>query len=53
MQQTYENFIRPMSALRGLKKLFIYLNWDSSCELPDRRPKHEGILEKVVMGGGL
>lgn len=39
-----------MSALRGLKKLFIYLNWDTSFELPDGRPEYEGILEKMVMG---
>jgi hypothetical protein len=50
MLQAYKNFIRPMNALRGLKKLFIYLHWNTSFELPDRRPEHEGMLEKMMMG---
>jgi len=50
MLETYENFIRPVSVLSGLKKLFIYLNWDTSYEVPDGRTERESMFEKIVMG---
>ena len=50
MLQTYKTFIQPMSVLHGLKKLFIYLNWESTHQVSDRRQKYETILEKIVMG---
>ncbi|KAF4614394.1 hypothetical protein G7Y89_g15344 [Cudoniella acicularis] len=51
MLKTYETFIRPMSVLHGMKRLFVYLNWDTSYEcLYDGREEHEAILEEIVMG---
>jgi len=50
MLQTYKTFIQPMSVLHGLKKLFIYLNWESTHQVSDRRQGYETMLERIVMG---
>ena len=50
MLQKYENLVRPMRILRGLKNLFVHLNWDTSTGFPDGRQEIEQVLERMVMG---
>jgi hypothetical protein len=55
MEDTYNDLIEPMSALRGLKSFFVHLNWKTSYGVldkgvPDGRQKVEGKLERMVMG---
>jgi hypothetical protein len=50
MLRTHETLVRPMKALRGLKNLFVHLNWETSTGFPDGRRGVEQRLERIVMG---
>jgi hypothetical protein len=55
MWDTYEAFIQPVTALRGLNNFFVHLNWGTSCGIPgvgvpDGRQVVEQKLERMIMG---
>ena len=50
MLDTYDTLFRPMVALRGMKSLFIYLNWQTSDGRQDCRQAHEQRFERMIMG---
>ena len=50
MLDTYDTLFRPMVALRGLKALYIHLNWQTSDGRQDGRQVHEQRFERMIMG---
>ena len=55
--EIYQNFIRPVASLHGLKNFYVHLNWACTIGFPgvgvlDGREELEGKLETMVMGDG-
>jgi len=50
MRETYTQFCAPVAMLRGLKALFIWMNWNKDFGVVDGRQEQEQALETLVMG---
>ncbi|PSK46431.1 hypothetical protein B9Z65_5399 [Elsinoe australis] len=50
MRATYIEMFEVAKGLRGLKNLFVHLDWSSSTGEDDGRQELEGLLERMVMG---
>ncbi|TKX21706.1 hypothetical protein C1H76_6202 [Elsinoe australis] len=50
MRSTYIEMFEVAKGLRGLKNLFVHLDWNTSTCEDDGRRELEGLLERMVMG---
>ena len=50
MRKIYTQFYAPVAMLRGLKAIFIWMNWNKDFGVVDGRQEQEQALETLVMG---
>lgn len=50
MRENYAKFCEPVSILRGMKALFIWMNWETNYGPVDGRQEQEQALEVLVVG---